>query len=177
MYISQPAVSQAIKELETVLKRNLFVRKSGGIEPTPFGTQFYVQLTHFLKGYHQFESDVFKLDQSNPLRIGSSITVAKTTLPDIIKDFEALNSTNKTVTTIANAQDVLELLVEDKVDVAIIEGAMQDDGFETIHLGSYELKFFQKLHLIFRHSSHYFNIESCSESRAAQFGMHLKNCF
>lgn len=144
LYISQPAVSQAIKELETVLKRNLFVRKSGGIEPTPFGTQFYVQVTHFLKGYHQFESDVFKLDQSNPLRIGSSITVAKTTLPDIIKDFEALNSTNKTVTTIANAQDVLELLVEDKVDVAIIEGPMQDDGFETIHLGSYELKFFSK---------------------------------
>lgn len=173
LYISQPAVSQAIKELETVLNRNLFVRKSGGIEPTPFGVQFYLQVTHFLKGYHQFEADVFKLNQSNPLRIGSSITVAKTTLPDIIKRFESLHLDNKTETKIANAQDVLALLIEDKVDVAIIEGTMHDETFETIHLGFYNLKFFSKYELNIS------NLETLLQHRVLlrESGSSIRNAF
>ncbi|CAH2760542.1 LysR family transcriptional regulator [Erysipelothrix amsterdamensis] len=173
LYISQPAVSQAVKELETVLNRNLFVRKSGGIEPTPFGAQFYLQVTHFLKGYHQFEADVFKLNKSNPLRIGSSITVAKTTLPDIIKRYESLHLEHKTETTIANAQDVLALLIEDKVDVAIIEGSMHDETFETIELGTYSLKFFSK------YPHNISNLESLLQHRVLlrESGSSIRNAF
>lgn len=144
LYISQPAVSQAIQELESVLNRNLFIRKSGGIEPTSFGTQFYTQVIHFLKSYHQFEADVFKLNQTNRIRIGSSITVAKTLLPEILMAYESLMPKYQTNVTVANAQEIIDLLVADKVDVGIIEGYMHDDAFHTIDLGSYELSFFSK---------------------------------
>ena len=41
MYVSQPAISNSIKELEASLGCELFIRKNKGVELTPYGEKLY----------------------------------------------------------------------------------------------------------------------------------------
>jgi DNA-binding transcriptional LysR family regulator len=120
--ISQPAVSQAIKLLESTLGSKLFIRIPKGVRLTPEGEVLfsYVQrgYEYILMGEAKFQK---MLDLENgEIRIGASdMTLQFYLLPYLEKFHEKFPRIKVTVTN-APTPDTLEYLYEGKIDFGIV---------------------------------------------------------
>lgn len=120
--ISQPAVSQAIKQLETSLGSRLFIRIPKGVKLTPEGEVlfYYVQrgYDYILLGEEKFRK---MLDLENgEIRIGASdMTLQFYLLPYLEKFHEKFPGIKVTVTN-APTPDTLEFLYEGKIDFGVV---------------------------------------------------------
>ena len=122
LFISQPAVSQAIKQLETNLGSKLFIRVPKGVRLTPEGEILfgYVQrgYEYILLGEAKFRK---MLDLENgEIHIGASdMTLQFYLLPYLEKFHEMFPGIKITVTN-APTPDTLEYLYEGRIDFGIV---------------------------------------------------------
>lgn len=120
--ISQPAVSQAIKLLETNLGSKLFIRIPKGVKLTPEGEVLftYVQrgYEYILLGEEKFQK---MLDLENgEIRIGASdMTLQFYLLPYLEKFHEKFPGIKVTVTN-APTPETLEFLYDGKIDFGVV---------------------------------------------------------
>jgi len=92
MYITQPAVSRAIKQLEEDMKCILFVRTPRGVKLTQEGEilyQYIDQAFNFISAAEKKIEDIQNL-QSGEIRIGVSDTLCKHYLLPHLKHFNTL---------------------------------------------------------------------------------------
>jgi len=89
LFISQPAVTMAIKRLEKSLNGKLFIRLPKGIKPTAEGTKFYEQCKSGFKqinqGIENFSDNTSTL--SGTLNIGASTSMIKYVLMPKLNEF------------------------------------------------------------------------------------------
>lgn len=125
--ISQPAVSQAVKLLETNLGSKLFIRVPKGVKLTPEGE---VLFSYIQKGYEyiMLGEDQFQkmLDLENgEIRIGASdMTLQFYLLPYLEKFHERYPKIKVTVTN-APTPETLEFLYQGKIDFGIVSEPFQ----------------------------------------------------
>lgn len=89
LYISQPAISQAIKKLENQLDCALFLRSNKGMQLTNEGTMLYEYIKGALELINNAENEFtsFKQLSKGEIKIGCSTTLTKLILLDCIKNF------------------------------------------------------------------------------------------
>lgn len=89
LFISQPAISQSIKKLESQLGGTLFLRSNKGMELTEEGKMFYRYIKDALEIINNAEADFtsFKQLDKGEVKIGISTTLTKLILMDTIKKF------------------------------------------------------------------------------------------
>lgn len=88
-FISQPAISKAIKNLEDQLGGQLFIRTKRGVILTEEGKEFYNYIKQAMEYIHRAEnkfSDLMKLDVGS-IRIGVSTTLVKEFLLPYLEEF------------------------------------------------------------------------------------------
>ena len=132
LFISQPAVSQSIKQLETQIGGKLFVRTSKGMELTYEGKIIfeYIEQANVLIGVAEKKFSELKELAYGAIRIGASDTITKHYLLRYIKLFVEkypninINITNRT------SQETVNLLKAGKVDIAFVNGPIQDEYVE-----------------------------------------------
>lgn len=140
LYISQPAVSQGIKELEKELGVDLFERKGRNLILTSSGIALYPYAESILKANEEAIS-VFKNYNKTPsLKLGCTVTVASFILPPIINEFEKEIGLQVEVT-IDNVRTINKLLSENELDIAIIEGKYATDSVLYEKLTNLDLVF------------------------------------
>lgn len=128
LYISQPAVSTAIKELEAYYGAPLFDRISKKLYLTQVGNTVYDYALHINSLFDDLEVSVMNTSSTGQLRIGSSVTIGAYFMPDYIKNFEQLYPNIQTYVTI-NSSDVIEQLVlSNDIDLALIEGVVHSEN-------------------------------------------------
>lgn len=120
--ISQPAVSQALKQLENGLGVKLFVRASKGIRLTPEGEVLY---EHIKAGYEQIELGEKKLSSMlqlsfGELKIGASDMTLKFYLLPLLEQFHEKYPGIKVTVTNAPTPATLNLLKERKIDFGVV---------------------------------------------------------
>ncbi|MBQ8815528.1 MAG: LysR family transcriptional regulator [Lachnospiraceae bacterium] len=88
MYISQPAVSKYIREIEETYGCKLFERFSNRLVITPFGEDFYSYAARITSLYDEmnFAMESFT-EEKSVLRIGSGTSVGRLFLPRVVKRF------------------------------------------------------------------------------------------
>lgn len=126
LYLSQPAVSKHIKNLEEQLGASLFNRNGNSISLTPFGEKLHEHLFHAKAIQKQMEYDLSVLQGQEgargSLKLGASTTVSLYILPRIISQFHK-NHPNVHIQLLnRNSGNVLEALLNKEIDLAIIEG-------------------------------------------------------
>jgi len=89
LYITQPAVSKHIRELELIVGTSLFQRKSNRIELTPAGELVKRRLLQIFKIYGEmdYELGLLKNTISGELNIAASSTIAQYVLPIYLSHF------------------------------------------------------------------------------------------
>ena len=132
LYISQPAVSKAVKELENQLGVPLFERGAGKLTLTEAGALLAERGRAILSVEQTAEEDLQALRglHRGTLRIGSSTTIATYLLPPVIAAFLGSHPAIDLRLTIQNTQTILSLLLEYRLDVALVEGPVADERIE-----------------------------------------------
>ena len=89
LHISQPAISQSIKKLESDLGGTLFLRSNKGMELTEEGKMFYEYVKGALELINNAENEFtsFKDLSKGEIKIGCSTTLTKLILIDVLKEF------------------------------------------------------------------------------------------
>ncbi len=120
--ISQPAVSQSIKQLEQVVGTTLFIRTSKGVRKTQEGELLY---SYIQKGYEQMElgekmlQKMLDLD-SGEIRIGASDMTLQFYLLPHLEKFHELYPKIKVIVTNAPTPETIKYLQEGKIDFGIV---------------------------------------------------------
>lgn len=132
LYISQPAVSQAIKQLETQLQTPLFHRKHKGMELTVQGGELiFGSVEQALGLLERAENTLAELKQSatGTLRIGASETIFQYVLAEKIVEYHKLYPQVKIELISDVSPKIIEALKTDKCDVGFLNLPIApDDG-------------------------------------------------
>ena len=120
--ISQPAVSQAIKQLENTLDAALFHRAAKGVRLTSEGELLY---SYVAKGYEQIEMGVKKVHQMQNMelgevRIGASDMTLQFYLLPYLEKFHEQYPGIKVIVTNAPTPETVNYLIEGHIDFGIV---------------------------------------------------------
>lgn len=129
LYMSQPAVSQAVRELEGQVGLVLLDRTARPIAPTEAGA---VLLAHARRLFADERAAERALDQlrglgAGSLAIGASSTIGIYLLPPVIAGFHRRYPAVKLLLDIGNTQQIVERLRTATIDIAFVEGPVEGD--------------------------------------------------
>jgi DNA-binding transcriptional LysR family regulator len=122
LYISQPAISKAIRRLESDLGVTLFTRTSRGVKLTEEGALFYEYTKSAFDTLSQGEENIKRITQLGigHLRIGVSTTLCKYILLPFLKEFVLSYPHIKITIECQSTFQTLDLLQNKKIDIGLI---------------------------------------------------------
>jgi len=128
LYISQPAVSQAIKHLENSIGGSLFFRNSKGVSLTPEGKVLYKYVSsgyeYIALGESKFK-ELFALE-AGEIRIGASDMTLQFYLLDYLEEFHKLYPKVKIKVTNVPTPETLEYLRSGKIDFGVVSEPVKE---------------------------------------------------
>lgn len=138
LFMTQPAVSHAINELESYLGICLFDRISRRLYLSETGKLFLAKVIKLLDLYDDLEQNSKELEDNATIKIGSSITIASFILPKVIANFEAVCNNTSTKVIIDNARNIENMLLNNEIDLGLIEGVIYKEELMRIPFSNYE---------------------------------------
>ena len=89
LFVSQPAISNAIKELEKQLSCQLFIRKNKGVELTPYGEKLYEKCKSAIDRLEEVDAYFYQISkkQSGLIKIGVNTSNLNQLFYDSITEF------------------------------------------------------------------------------------------
>lgn len=130
--MTQPATSLAIRELETHYQTKLFERSGRGIRITPAGQQLYTNAARLLSLYNEMDQEMKNWNTSGKLRIGSSISIGSCIMPQLISRFSKQYPELEVYVKVDSSDVIEQNVLENKLDFALIEGAVHSDKLKSI---------------------------------------------
>ena len=123
LFISQPAVTKHIKELESQLNSTLFERKGNRIYLTKAGKVNYEYLKKIKQQYEELEFELGRLNDTfkGTLRIGASSTISQYVIPETIAAFYKRYPSIDLHLYSGNSVEIKQKLMSDGVDIALVE--------------------------------------------------------
>lgn len=140
LYLTQSAISHAIKELEDRAGTALFYRMPKGVQLTKCGQLLLDEALPLLSSFQSLESHITDLESRAPLHIVSCITIASFWLPGILHSFQERWSNLSVHVDVMSAANAAEVLKEGKTDLALLEGTCPDGPFCCLPFSSYRLQ-------------------------------------
>lgn len=135
LYISQPAVSQAIKQLETQLGGTLFNRTHKGMELSETGgKQIFPLVEQALKLFERVESKYAELKDTatGVVRICASDTVATHFLLPYIKRYHEMYPDVNLILQNGTSSETIELLKNKKGDIGFVNLPIDDSDVNLL---------------------------------------------
>ena len=140
--ISQPAITQKIKQLEEFLGFKLIERKKNGIILTPKGKSFLEIAQNFKESMNNIEIKINNLrKESTPITIGATSTIGNYILPKYLPNLRDLLNKNINIITKDNLT-LIKQLENRKFDLIFTTLKLSDDDIEFIPLLKDEIVFF-----------------------------------
>ncbi len=139
--ISQPAVSQSVRQLEQEVGAKLFVRTSKGVKLTPEGELLF---SYVSKGYEQIELGEKKLAQMmnlelGELHIGASDMTLRFYLLPYLELFHEKYPNIRVVVSNAPTPETLRYLQEGKIDFGVVSTPFEETaGIRTVKVREIE---------------------------------------
>ena len=146
MYISQPSISQCISEIESEIDTKLFDRIGKKLYLTHEGKIFY-EYTRRLLNIYEEGINVVRSSKSNKgnLVIGASTTIGTYIMPHIIHRFNKKEKDIEISMIIDNKHNIEELILNNKVDIAFIEGTVNSKEIILKDIWTDELVFISSI--------------------------------
>ncbi|MGG3467408.1 LysR family transcriptional regulator [Neobacillus pocheonensis] len=132
-YVTQPAVTRQIHQLENYYGTLLFDRTEGKMRVTEAGKMLYPFAKSIVNDFYR-SSEVIKQstgEHNTTLHVGATFTIGEYLLPSLLGRFKKEMPEIKVILTIKNTPGVLEDLTNDVIDLAMVEGIV-DNGNLTV---------------------------------------------
>jgi len=124
LFITQPAISKHIKELELEFEVKLFNRIGNKISLTPAGKTLLLYTDRIISLHNEvkFELSQFKGNTEGTLRIGASSTIAQYVIPAALAKFNKRFPEIKLSLINGNTESIENRLLKNEIDFGIVEG-------------------------------------------------------
>lgn len=141
LHMTQPSVSQVIQELEAHYQTLLFERLGRRIFITEAGRRLLRYSRNLINLNMQTEQAMRAFNEVYHLRLGASITIGSSFLIDLIKTITDNDSTKEIFSEIHNTSELEEMLLNDNLDLALVEGEIHSEYLITKPFMDDELTF------------------------------------
>ncbi|MFC5471138.1 LysR family transcriptional regulator [Cohnella suwonensis] len=133
LYLTQPSVSHAIKQLEDSFGIPLFYRNSKGVELTQEGAVLYsyIEQSHILITLAEEKMAALKNLDSGELRIGGSDSLFKHYVLPYLEDFHRKFPGIKLHLNHGTTPEVITFLKEGKIDLGVVRMPIVDSQLEV----------------------------------------------
>ena len=123
LFMTQPAVTFQIKQLEEQYGTRLFERRHGGISLTPAGDLVLSFAEKILALSDEMETRLAEMtgEMRGTLLVGASTTIAEFMLPRVLGEFNAAYPQVRARLIVANSESIEGRVAEHTLDVGLIE--------------------------------------------------------
>lgn len=121
LYMTQPSVSQAIKELESHYGAVLFERLSHKLYVTESGEKVYQYATHIIKLVDELEDSLKENLMVKKLTVGANYTVGTVLIHKYIEKFKNLYPDSEVKVIVNKASVLVKMVKENQLDIALVE--------------------------------------------------------
>lgn len=130
LFITQPAVTRHVKELEAQVGATLFDRSGGSVTLTKAGEAMLFHAEKILDSYRrmQFDMNLLTGNFSGELRLGASSTIAQYVLPPCLARFSTRYPEIRTTLDTGNTRQMVQALFSHSIDLALVEGEARHTG-------------------------------------------------
>lgn len=128
LYMAQPAVSAAIRELENEYGVRLFDRISRRFYITEAGKRFYEYASRMASLYGDMEREMRSWGSGGVLRAGCSITAGSRLMPEYVSKFGEQHPEIQVLVSVEPSERLEKRLLRNELDFAIIEGEVHEPG-------------------------------------------------
>lgn len=132
LYLTQPTVSQAIRDLENHYQVQLFERLHKKLYITQAGQQLLDLARMAVGTFDHLELSMQRLKEQITLRIGSSLTVGTCLMSKVIADLHADDPKLDLSSFVSNTAEIEQKLLRRELDVAVVEGIIESSAL-TAH--------------------------------------------
>lgn len=124
LYISQPAISKTIRNLEAEYKTAFFIRNRNSIELTDDGKAFLTFADKILGLYAEIDNHFLNKTEvlPNDFSFGASTTLMNHIIPKIIADCSIQNPQTNFNVKSGNSEEIETLILNQQLDFGITEG-------------------------------------------------------
>lgn len=132
LYITQPAVTKHIHELESELGIPLFERKGNSIQLTAAGQIVRNHAENIFDVYRQIEFEISTLKQqlSGRLRLGASTTIAQYVLPPVLALFNQRFPEIRVTLINENSRIIEQALFDKEIDLGLVENSSRNKALK-----------------------------------------------
>lgn len=123
LYLSQPTITQAIKELEEHYGCLLFERYGRRLMITPAGQELLGHARELLSVYERMERSMKQNAGQKLLRIGATVVLAEQLLVPMVQAFEAQNPEIRVEVLVDNSSVLESRLLSGELDAALLDSA------------------------------------------------------
>ena len=135
LHVTQPAVSQHIRQLEGHYGCALFSKTGRGVEPTPAGHLLYRALGTAENDEARLREELVTLGREKgerpPLRLGCTRTIADYVAPRLLSEHLRRHPDDHVYLRTGNTAELVELIEAGGVDLALVEGSFNREVFES----------------------------------------------
>lgn len=134
LHVTQPAVSQHIRQLEHHYGQQLFEKTGRGVEPTAAGRHLYRALSTMEDDERRLHAELAALREETPavpLRLGCTRTIADYVAPRLLAGHLRRHPEERVSMRIGNTQELVGLIEQGEIDFALVEGSFDHRAFES----------------------------------------------
>ncbi|MDP5198899.1 LysR family transcriptional regulator [Flavobacterium sp. DG2-3] len=134
LYITQPAVSKHIQELEEQYKTKLFERNGSKIALTPAGKILLKYTKSIFDIYREidFEMSSFNNERQGLLRLGASTTISQYIISPVLASFHQKQKDIKVNLLNGNTEQIENALINKEIEIGIVEGQSKNQSIKYI---------------------------------------------
>lgn len=127
LFVSQPAITKHVQELETTYQTRLFDRQGSRICLTESGKLLLEHCERILEDYKRLEYEMHLLhnEYTGELKLGASTTIAQYVLPPLLGNFISKFPQVSLSLMNGNTRDIEIALQEHRIDLGLVEGVFR----------------------------------------------------
>lgn len=137
LFTTQPNISLMIRDLENYYSTKLFSRISKRLYLTPDGIKLEKYARRVIADFKKMNEAMFS--QNKIIRIGSSVTVGQYLLNGYVKHLKSIIKNVEFEVVIDNTAEIEGLILDNRIDVAIVEGKINSKNIIQIEILKDEL--------------------------------------
>jgi DNA-binding transcriptional LysR family regulator len=140
-FVSQPAVTRQIRQLEELYGALLFERADGKLKLTDAGKTLYPYAKEIIEYSKRSFEAIHEItgNQETILHVGASLTIGEYLLPGLLGDFRKRYPDIKFSLTVGNTPTIVTKLENNNIDIALVESDVKDENFITEKFAKDEL--------------------------------------
>ncbi len=133
LYMTQPAVTFQIRQLEEHFNTRLFDRSHNRINLTEAGQLVKNYADKIIVLYNEMDNEVRTLtgDVQGPLIVGASTTIGEYFIPAVIGAYQSNFPHVKVRLNVANTNGIIHMVENNQIDIGIVEGPITNKNLVT----------------------------------------------